>query len=107
MTKNTQRVAKREYNVSSERSSPQADLDACFDEFDDQLAHSRATVWGQTPCTVIGSWSRRYPTRTAPGDKTDNESLQAEGQNDQAEANVKQAGDKAKDAAGDVKDALK
>ncbi len=41
------------------------------------------------------------------GDKTDNESLQAEGQNDQAEANVKQAGDKAKDAAGDVKDALK
>jgi uncharacterized protein YjbJ (UPF0337 family) len=32
------------------------------------------------------------------GDATDNESLQAEGKNDQSKADVKQAGEKVKDA---------
>jgi uncharacterized protein YjbJ (UPF0337 family) len=36
------------------------------------------------------------------GDKTDNESLQAEGARDQASAGVKQAGEHVKDAARDL-----
>ncbi len=40
------------------------------------------------------------------GDKTDNESLQAEGIEDQAGANAKQAGEHLKDAAHDAKDAV-
>ncbi|GAA5194223.1 hypothetical protein GCM10023322_58050 [Rugosimonospora acidiphila] len=36
------------------------------------------------------------------GDKTDNESLQAEGMRDQASGRVKQAGEHLKDAADDV-----
>ncbi len=39
------------------------------------------------------------------GDKTDNESLQAEGMRDQAKANAKQAGEHLKDAGRDVRDA--
>lgn len=36
--------------------------------------------------------------KEAHGDATDNESLQAEGQNDQAKASLKQAGENVKDA---------
>ena len=39
------------------------------------------------------------------GDKTDNESLQAEGIEDQTKANAKQAGEHLKDAARDARDA--
>ena len=40
--------------------------------------------------------------KSAAGDATNNDSLQAEGQADQAKGSGKQAGEKAKDAAKDV-----
>jgi uncharacterized protein YjbJ (UPF0337 family) len=46
-------------------------------------------------------------TKEWVGDKTDNESLQAEGERDQASGGLKQAGEHVKDAAKDLKDAFK
>jgi uncharacterized protein YjbJ (UPF0337 family) len=46
-------------------------------------------------------------TKEWVGDKTDNESLQAEGVRDQASAGVKQAGEHVKDAAHDAADPLR
>ncbi len=40
------------------------------------------------------------------GDKTDNESLEAEGIRDQSEAGMKQAGEHVKDAGRDIRDSV-